>query len=66
MTAALVALVVVLAIVAAGAIVYGLRASKQNGLRNAKELEDLRAQRVQIEGERRAIGLEAKAEALIS
>ncbi len=64
MTAALVALVVVLAIVAAGAIVYGLRASKQNGLRNAKELEDLRAQRVQIEGERRAIGLEAKAEAL--
>ncbi|MHB1501933.1 MAG: ribonuclease Y [Candidatus Dormibacteria bacterium] len=64
MTAALVALAVVLAIVAAGAIVYGLRASKQNGLRTAKELEELRTQRVQIEGERRAIGLEAKAEAL--
>ena len=39
MTAALVALVVVLAIVAVGAIVYGLRASQQNGLRTAKELE---------------------------
>jgi ribonuclease Y len=64
MTAALVALVVVLAIVAAGAIVYGLRASQQSGLRAAKEMEELRAQRVEIDAERKAIGLEAKAEAL--
>ncbi len=64
MIAALVALAVVLAVIAAGAIVYGLRASRHTQLRTSQELEEVRVARVELEAERRAVALEAKAEAL--
>ncbi|MHB1525609.1 MAG: ribonuclease Y [Candidatus Dormibacteria bacterium] len=64
MNAALVALAVVLALVAVAGVAYGLRASRQNGQRNAQELEAVKAARAELETERRSIGLEAKAEAL--
>ncbi|MHB8312755.1 MAG: ribonuclease Y [Candidatus Dormibacteria bacterium] len=64
MTAALVALAVVLALVAAAAVVYALRASRQNGQRSVQELEAVKAARAELETERKSIGLEARAEAL--
>ena len=64
MNAALVALAVVLALVAVAGVAYGLRASRQNGERNAQELEAVKAARAELETERRSLGLESKAEAL--
>ncbi len=64
MNAALVALAVVLAVIAVAGVAYGLRASRQTGLRNVRELDELKAARAELETERRAVGLEAKAEAL--
>ncbi|HVD02855.1 MAG TPA: ribonuclease Y [Candidatus Dormibacteraeota bacterium] len=64
MNAALVALAVVLAVIAVAAVAYGVRASRQTGLRNVKELDEVRAARAELDVERRAVGLEAKAEAL--
>lgn len=64
MNAALVALTVVLAVIAVAGVAYGLRASRQTGLRNVRELDELKAARAELETERRAVGLEAKAEAL--
>ncbi|HVC22205.1 MAG TPA: ribonuclease Y [Candidatus Dormibacteraeota bacterium] len=60
MSAATVVLLVVLAVLAVGGIVFGLMASRQ-GRRGQDELT---SSRVAIETERKAVGLEAKAEAL--
>src|ERR1035437_8732279 len=53
-------LLVVLAVLAAGAVAFGLMASRQ-GRRGQDELA---ASRAEIEADRKAVGLEAKAEAL--
>jgi ribonuclease Y len=60
MSAALDVLLVVLAVLAAGGVAFGLMASRQ-GRRGADELVISRAA---IEADRKAVGLEAKAEAL--
>lgn len=64
MTALLVVLAAVLAVVAIGGVAFGLMASRRRTTEGAAELERLRAERAEIDAQRRAVGLEAQAEAL--
>ncbi len=64
MTTVLVALAVVLAVVAVAAVIFGLMASRRQAEHGQAELEELRAARLEIDAQRRAVGLEAQAEAL--
>lgn len=60
MSAAMGVLLVVLAMLAVGGIAFGLMASRQG----RRGLDELASSRAAIENERKAVGLEAKAEAL--
>ncbi|MGC1195010.1 MAG: Rnase Y domain-containing protein, partial [Candidatus Dormiibacterota bacterium] len=60
MSAAMDVLLVVLAVLAAGGVAFGLMASRQG----RRGQDDLVAARAAIETDRKAVGLEAKAEAL--
>jgi ribonuclease Y len=64
MGAVLAVLAVVLAVVAVAAVAYAIVVSRQAGTRNGQELDAVKAARAELENERRALGLEAKAEAL--
>ncbi len=64
MTTLLVGLAVVLALIAIGAVAYAISLSRRQTLKGTAELEEIRAARRELEAHRKAVELEAQAEAL--
>ena len=64
MITVLVGLAVALALVAIAAIVYAVTVSRRQAVRGTAELEEIRAARRELEAHRKAVDLEAQAEAL--
>ena len=64
MTTLLVGLAVVLALITIGAVAYAISLSRRQALKGTAELEEIRAARRELEAHRKAVELEAQAEAL--